>query len=245
LLAFRGHYFGGGTMLSQSLSGTERPHFQVTHIEEPADANDETRFQAIRSALEQSDVLACFVEPLPWQTMRPVGVETLRRIRELCLAVDVPLVFHESAAMFFRHSSDAFCPSGLEHCEPDATVVSLGGQMALALLRESLFVNSPLQIISTWDGDGFSLAQFVSAAMAVTNNREAHAQLQKDFESALLRELQSYPGIRIQLKNGCGWIRGPLSSRWSSNFCQNDQGQYLVCPSSAAMKEFVAARQRY
>lgn len=244
LLTFGGHYFGIGTMLSQSLSGAEQPRFQVMFVDEPKDASDESPFRTLQSALEHDDILACFVEPVPWQTMKPLSIETLRRIREMCSAVEVPLVFHESAAMFYRHSSDAFCPSGLETCEPDATVVSLGGQMALALLHETLFVSSPLQIISTWDGDGFSLAQFVSAATAVTKNTDAHFQLQKEFESALLRELQSYPGVEFQLSRGCGWIRGQLSSRWTSNLRQNDLGRYLVCPSPAAMREFVASRHR-
>jgi acetylornithine/succinyldiaminopimelate/putrescine aminotransferase len=235
----RGHFFGDTTMLSRSLSGLGETTFDVQLLEPPRDESDAEQLSLIKRALHQDQVLALFVEPLRCRSMERMDVGCLSRIREFCSTAGVPLIYHESAAMFYRFSNRAFSASGLPGIEPDGVVASLGGQAALAGLREEWFVADPLKLISTWDGDGLSLAKFAAAARAVQRDETAHLSLMATFTDVLKERLRALPATRAQVERGAGWIEGALPTNLEPMFDRGIDGRWLVCPSPAQMRRFV------
>ncbi len=239
LLIFRGHFFGDGTLLARSLSGIGEPRYDVYALEQPRHLGDRAAFDAIRSALEKMNPLALFAEPLLSRTMEAMPPEILSRIRVMCTRADVPLVFNESAAMFFRYGADAFSAGGRPDLEPDAIVASLGSQMALALHRRSLFIHEPLKLISTWDGDGFSLAKFAAVTRSVMRDTAGFISLKARFVAALQSKLSEYGNVRHEFQNACGWIEGNLPPTLAAILAKNGEGRWLICPSQSAMRQFI------
>jgi hypothetical protein len=74
----------------------------------------------------------------------------------VCRRFDTPIVFNETGPRF---GSDGQM-SRREELRPDGGMAWLGGQMALTYLSDSLFVDDPLLLISTWDGDAYCLARY-------------------------------------------------------------------------------------
>lgn len=239
LLTFRGHWFGDGTFLSRALSGVGTPRYEVRSLDPPRKSDDEDAFGDLKTGLGDPNTLALFVEPLSCQAMARVEPEVLARIRSLCTEANVPLVYNESAGLFFRYDSAGFAPSQLPGIEPDAIVATLGGQMALALLRESLFAREPLKIISTWDGDGFSLAKFAAAARNVMQDTATFKQLAEQFLAALQSSLVKGRIRASELRGGCGWIEGELPLELAVLLERNSTGRWLLAPSPSAMRQFI------
>jgi hypothetical protein len=157
----------------------------------------------------------------------------------MCTRAGVPLVYNESAAMFFRYHSDTFSASGRLDLEPDATIASLGGQMALALLRRSLFIEAPLKLISTWEGDGFSLAKFAAVTRCVMKDIAGFMKLTARFIVAIESELSGCQHVTRRLNRGCGWIEGDLPNELTAMLTRNVMARWLLCPSPSAMHQFV------
>ncbi len=192
LLTFRGHDFGHGSFLARSLSGIGDAYFDVVHLALPTEPSDTTALAALEAQLAADDVLGVFVEPLMRRTMQPVTLEVLQHVVGTCRSHDVPVVFNDTAGMFYRYSQQAFTAAGISSIQPDASVAYLGGQMALAAATDRWFIDEPLLLISTWDGDAFSLAQFGEALRAVESDVEKYRQTVGEFQQRLLNSLRGH-----------------------------------------------------
>lgn len=239
LISVRGHYFGNGTMLARSLSGLDSPRYPVIHVTAPGDEHDRRALDSIRVALESSEALALFVEPLAMRSMARLTPGTLTRIADLCRRAEVPLVFNDSAGLFYRYSDESFAASGVPGLEPDAVVASLGGQMAMSLMRAPLFISEPLKLISTWDGDGLSLAKFSAAARFVENDRPAYRVLRQRFMETLATLLTQLPAASHELRFGGGWVQGNVPESLAAMLERGADDRRLICPSRSAMQQWV------
>ena len=236
LLTIEGHDFGHGSFLSRSVSGIGKPFFDVEHLSAPSEHMDSHNefFAELESQLQSDTFLGMLIEPLQRRTMSAMPEAVVRRIVELCRAHEVPILFNETASLFYRYSQRSFSAAGVSGLQPDATIAYLGGQMALVSCSESFFLADPLLLISTWEGDAFSLGQFHRAMQCVEQNKADYFATIAKYESRLL-ELSP----NAKLHNGAGTLAGTLPTELTSRLRPAGDSRWTSCPSYSAMKQFL------
>ena len=239
LLTIEGHTFGDGTLLTRALSSAASEFFEVVRLP-PLPSSDHSAWLAtLREQLQHDRYLAFWLEPLPQGTFIRLPRSLLEQIASACRAADVPLIFHETGGLFYRYGRAGFSASAASGVFPDGIVANLGGQMALSLLCQRYFDAAPLKLISTWDGDAFSLAKFAAVARTIERDRTAHFDLIDRFQARLIREAQSAGAVGWQLENGVGWIEG-LPPGPLARLCREFAlGRHGVCPAPGEMRRFV------
>ncbi len=167
VLGLSGGYVGHTTAAARSLSdpavhrGGPGYFTGWARLPHPDEQGPERALQALEAALEQAGgaerVVGLFVEPLQERTGRslhPGYVDGLAALRERS---GLPVVFVESASAMRRAGGDFFADAG--GFEPDARLWWAGGQVAFLHLSDRYFVDKPLTLVSTWDGDELSLVR--------------------------------------------------------------------------------------
>lgn len=150
LLTIAGHYFGEGSFLARALSGIGDPYFDVERMDSEAIS------EQLRQRLDDDCWLAFFVQTDLFADMFGKLAECI----EICQNRGVPIVFNETGPRFGSDDQTSRQLFQLYDLLPDAGVVWLGGQMSLTYTNDFLFADDPLLLISTWDGDAYSLARF-------------------------------------------------------------------------------------
>ena len=98
-----------------------------------------------------------------------------------------------------------------------------------------LFLDQPLLLISTWEGDAFSLAAFHRAFERVQGDPAGFAKQVAMFHSTLVHMIGH---TNHKLVNGAGWFEhDSLPSRLDGMFDQVD-GRWISCPSYSQMVRF-------
>ncbi|MCH2118029.1 MAG: aminotransferase class III-fold pyridoxal phosphate-dependent enzyme [Pirellulales bacterium] len=238
LLTIEGHEFGSGSLLARSLSGIGDPFFKVNRLPTPTGPEDQKFFNALESRLQEDDLLAMFVEPLMRQSMGRLPLPVLERVVQSCREYGVPVVFNESASLFYRYSEQSFTASGNPQIQPDAAVAYLGGQMALVATTKHLFIDKPLMFISTWDGDAFSLSQFHRAMATVQADPNTYFSTMATFHQNLSRIVQQNPRAASELERGIGYLTGTLPESIAPFFRQAGKSRWRSCPSYSEMLRF-------
>jgi acetylornithine/succinyldiaminopimelate/putrescine aminotransferase len=238
MLTFKNHFFGNGSMLARSLSLENDPYFKVTKLDNPNENDFRENLKNIEKELSSLEYLAVWIEPLMQKTMERMPYEFLRGLRELCTKYNVALVYNETASQFYRYSHKQFMASCFTEIAPDAGMIYFSGQSGIAFTDDKYFLEQPLMMISTWDGDEFHFLSYYHAYKNVMNNIEDYKEVSLAFHDKLLDKLSRYEMDVIKIENGVGFFRGSIPYSLSKMFVQHS-GTYLVCPSYDAMKEFL------
>lgn len=238
MLTFKQHLFGKGSFLSRSLSDHNDPYFKVDHLETPTTANHEQILEQIEELTNKNKYLAIWIEPLPQKTMEAVPYKFLMELRRLSKEKGINLVFNETGAQAYRFNSKNYFASNDLAITPDASMVFLGGQAAMAFVRKELFIEKPLMMISTWDGDEFSFASYVMGMEKLIQDHDAYIKLARDFESKLKKMLDNHIGLQFGLSGPRGWIAGTLPYSLRKLF-KEEGDRHILCATYEAMDEFV------
>lgn len=151
LLAFKGDFFGAGSHVSRGLSGIAKEKvFEVDFFD---------TVEELKACLNKNPYHSCWVEPLGQFTGAMKNLDLLKSIREFTKQAGVPLIFCETS--FLKSGVNDFAKMVSQTLRPDCGYVYLGGQMGLAYLQLEHWVSKPLEIVSTWEGDAYSLHQFM------------------------------------------------------------------------------------
>lgn len=238
MLTFKNHYFGNGSMLARSLSLDTPPYFSVSKLPNPTELDFREVLKLVEKEFETREYLAVWVEPVLQKTMEKVPYEFLRGLRELATKYNVALIYNETASQFYRFSNKNFMASCFTEISPDAGMIYFGGQSGIAYTSSKYFLEQPLMMISTWDGDEFHFLTYYHAFKNIQANLEDYRVTAKAFHEKLVDKLSRYEIDAIKLDNGFGYFRGSIPSSLSKLFIQNN-GTYIVCPSFDAMKEYL------
>jgi acetylornithine/succinyldiaminopimelate/putrescine aminotransferase len=238
MLTFKNHYFGNGSMLARSLSLDSDPYFRVAKLPNPNENDFRDVLKMVEKEFSTGEFLAVWVEPVLQKTMEKVPYEFLRGLRELATKYNVALIYNETASQFFRYSNKQFMASCFPEISPDAGMIYFSGQSGIAYTSTKYFLEQPLMMISTWDGDEFHFLSFYHAFKIVMANVEDYHQTAKNFHDKLVDKLSRYAIDAIRIENGFGYFKGSIPSSMSKMFVQHN-GVYLVCPSYDAMKEYL------
>ncbi len=238
MLTFENHFFGNGSALARSLSIDNDPYFDVTKLPNPTEFNFSEILKLVEAEFAKGIYLAVWVEPLLQKTMEKIPYEFLRGLRNLSTQFRVALVFNETASQFFRYSHKHFFASSFVEITPDAGLIYCSGQAALAFANENYFLEQPLMMISTWDGDEFSFNTYHHAYIDVLENSNDYKNTAKLFHEKLIDELSRYEIDLLKIDNGFGYFKGSIPASISKMFIFNGE-HYIVCPSYDAMKEYL------
>lgn len=238
MLTFHGHYFGNGSALARSLSLDTDPYFNIVKLENPNSSNYQEILKLTEEEIKNGSYLAVWLEPLLQKTMEHVPLEFLKELRKLTTKYNVALVYNETASQFYRYNDKNFFASSDKDISPDAGLIYLSGQAGIAFATENYFLEQPLMMISTWDGDEFSFNSYYHAFKNVTSQNAEYHNTVKQFHQKLTAQLSQYHIDEIVIKNGFGYFKGVIPPELSKMFVLN-KDRYIVCPSFDSMKEYL------
>lgn len=208
MISFAGSFWGGVTACARSLSDPHFGlHFPWHHLDYPYQEGDPFRGQAdslteresqvlgqIRTlCAEPSAILGVAIEPVQEMTGRRVSVRFLKALRSLCDETGVPLVMNESASWAYRGSRELFyCQA--TGVKPDLLTAFGGGQLGQVFCNDEYYIEKPLTMISTWDGDELSALRLRAQLEILRGCRD----------DSRLYELDKIVGQRGDLYRGSG-----------------------------------------
>jgi 4-aminobutyrate aminotransferase-like enzyme len=152
-LSFEGDYFGQTTAVSRSLGGPWPSRYfdwpllrDLKHLEKLLKDQDPAQF------------LGLYIEPVSERSGQRRDEGFLRETIDLCKSVHLPVVFGETASAFGGYEPTRFLAAS-ETLQPDLLLFYPGEQLGVLAATQPYFLDKPLQLISTWDGDEFSLTR--------------------------------------------------------------------------------------
>ena len=110
--------------------------------------------------------------------------------------------------------------------------------MALVATTNQFFIDKPLMLISTWDGDALSLSQFHRALVAVESDPKTYFDTISTFQQNLSHMISQGPHVASQLERGIGCLTGKLPESIAPFFRQAGKSRWRSCPSYSEMLRF-------
>jgi acetylornithine/succinyldiaminopimelate/putrescine aminotransferase/GNAT superfamily N-acetyltransferase len=239
ILTFKGHYFGNGSNLSRSLSYDTDPYFDVIKAQNPNEKNYIEVLKEVEEIIKNNSLLAIAIEPMLQKSMEKVPYEFLRGLKKLSNENGIALIYNETASSLYRFSIKNCFASNFQEIEPDAGILYTSGQSGLVFTSEKYFLDAPLMLISTWDGDEFSFNTFYEAFELVQNNKDQYFLMMKEFHKKIIDQLSRFEMDIIKLENGFGFFKGSIPASMEKMFKRYENDYYVVAPSFGAMKEYL------
>ncbi|MCF8059844.1 MAG: aminotransferase class III-fold pyridoxal phosphate-dependent enzyme [Bacteriovoracaceae bacterium] len=239
LLTFKGHYFGSGSFLSRSLSGSEEHnYFPTIKLENPTQENSKDILKEISTLIERGEINSIWLEPVQQTTYQKSPIDFLKQLKALANDQNIPVIYNETASQQFTFSNDHYFASNDSSIMPNASFSFLGGQAGIIFIEESLFVSKPLMMISTWDGDEHAFATYHKASSKIISNKEDFLKTRNDFQQKITTELKNYPAICHNIENGRGLINGAIPLKFRKLFRETEDG-LLLDPCYNSMKSYL------
>ncbi|WP_127716426.1 aminotransferase class III-fold pyridoxal phosphate-dependent enzyme [Halobacteriovorax sp. HLS] len=238
MITFADHFFGNGSFLARSLSYQKDKFFNVSHLANPTEDTIQDVLDEVEEKLKQGAKGGVWIEPIQQKTMKRTPREFLKKLKVLCEKYKTKLIYNETASACYRYDNSNFFTSNIEELAPNAAICFLGGQAGLCFTNKDIFIDKPLMLISTWDGDEFSLSNFNYATGLINSDLENFTQVKIDFTNKLTEILSSYDIEEMELENGVGYFIGNISKSLQK-FFKKSKERYIVCPSYGQMKKFL------
>jgi acetylornithine/succinyldiaminopimelate/putrescine aminotransferase len=238
MLTFDHHYFGNGSFLARSLSQKNDHYFPVDHLPNPASESPDKVLKLVEEHLKKEKYLGVWIEPILQKTLEKVPVSFLKQLKKLCHEYKTPLIYNETAAINFHYEADQFSPSHNPEIAPDLAMSFLGGQAGIVYMIEDYFLDKPLMLISTWDGDAYSYAHFAESLRMITESYQKYLLTRQLFQEKIVSILKDYEITDFQLENGQGWVKGHFP-KVLKDMLGVAPDRYTICPSLCAMKRFL------
>ncbi len=164
LIGLEQQYLGDVTAAARSLSdprGKAEPYgwFDWPKVPHPAVAGHDASMGAILATVERlgpARVLGIVIELVGEKSGLVVPDSFLRDLDELRASLGIPLVYVETASSLGRTSPTLF-RSDVLSVRPDMVWWYAGGQLGHIFVNDAHYVDKPLTLISTWDGDEISV----------------------------------------------------------------------------------------
>ncbi len=239
MITFKNHFFGNGSSLARSLSYDTDPYFDVIKLDNPNQTNFKKILKDIESEIAKNPILAIWIEPVLQKTMEQVPIDFLKELKTICKNNAVALIFNETASQMYHYTPEHFFASSIPEITPDAGMIYTGGQSGLVFTANEYFLEQPLMLISTWDGDEFSLNTYFEAFNLIESSKKDYLKTIKTFEEKIKNYLSQFHLEELILNNGVGHFKGQLPKHVEKMFKKSIDGKFLIAPSFNAMKEFI------
>lgn len=194
-IGFSHQWLGNITAAARSLSddeGQKKPFafFHWPKVSHPTIVGSEQSLNELRTVLATfapERILGIVVELLGEKSGFTFDDSFLQNLDVLRKDTGIPLVFVETASAYGRSGLSLFLSDSLS-VKPNMIWWYTGGQLGHVLVDDLYFVEKPLTLISTWDGDDMSMARAyehllaMSSASALKNIRD-FGLMMKEFSS--------------------------------------------------------------
>lgn len=230
VLGWEGAYVGHTSSAARSVSDPAvhaqgAPVFDWPRLPHPAVVGAEAAAAALRDAVVSAGgpdkILGLFIEPLQERTGRTVPADFWPLLARLRRDLDLPVVSFESASSHYRTGRGPFASTALPFT-PDLLCWWGGGQTGFVHLQRRYFIDTPLMMVSTWDGDELSLVRLhyqlraarlldLAPAIAATNAALEGVDHAGVGLYRVLNSTPEIPGLRLrQLPGGKALFAPPL-----------------------------------
>jgi len=237
LLTFKGHFFGTGSFMSRTLSQDGEAFFPAEYLDHPTETNAEEILKQVEEQLKEG-LMAVFIEPIPQKILQKVPRSFLKQLKALTKKYKTPLAYNETTSSAFSYHDKGYYAACDIDISPDIGMQYLGGQMGMIYANKEYFIDTPLWMISTWDGDEFSLWKHQVEIEKWDKSKAAREKIISKFTEKLTAVLNDHKISNFWLERGVGVINDKLPSSLKGYFeCQNDS--YLVNPTISSMNKFL------
>jgi 4-aminobutyrate aminotransferase-like enzyme len=151
-LSVEGDTFSFTTACGASLGGDPA---RLRYFDWPLVKSPENLDQTLK-ALDSKTVFGFYVEPIRIDGSRK-SPDLLKNYISVARKHGIPIVFNESNSWGWRYETKSFL-AGEGDLMPDISVFFAGGQLGVVAARKEFFLDKALMMISTWDGDDYSLS---------------------------------------------------------------------------------------
>ncbi|MEE2789701.1 MAG: aminotransferase class III-fold pyridoxal phosphate-dependent enzyme [Myxococcota bacterium] len=158
---YLGHTTSGARALSDpAVHRMGAPIVEWPRMPHPSVAGTDASIDALKAIIEAQGgpdaILGIFVEPFQERTGHTLDESFWESLSAIRNETGIPLVSIETASAGYRCQAQPFATDG-SHIIPDIRAWWPGGQTGFIHLTEQYFVEKPLTMVSTWDGDEISL----------------------------------------------------------------------------------------
>ena len=175
-------YVGHTSAAARSLSdpsGEQMPYgwFDWPRVPHPAEAGTDASMAAIDAVVQKfgaDHVLGVFVELVGERSGYTLPDDFQVALNALHKRTGIPVVAVETASSLGRLAPNLWAADGLP-LSPNAVLWYSGGQLGHIFVDDAHYVDKPLTLISTWDGDEISIQRahhhLLEARTLLTNHR--------------------------------------------------------------------------
>ena len=178
VLAFEGTYVGHTTAAARSASDHEQSYFDWPKLPHPARVGDEAALEALEDALaEYGDrVLTLMIEPIGERSGLIIPPTFYAELQRLRLERGLRVTVSETATGGFRNGHGTCFYVDSTDLMADQVLWYTGGQLGVVFCAQTTWVEKPLQLISTWDGDELCMVRAAHHLRWGVRHREQIAQ---------------------------------------------------------------------
>jgi succinylglutamate-semialdehyde dehydrogenase len=177
VLGFSHQWFGSVTAASRSLShaeGQAEPfhYFNWPQIPHPALVGNEKSLALLRAALDEipaDKILGIVLELMGERSGFGFDEHFLQELDLIRAKTSIPLIFSETTSGLGRSGRGLFLSEALS-VKANALWAYMGGQLGHVFVDDAYFVDKPLTLISTWDGDEISIIRAYHHILAAKNS---------------------------------------------------------------------------
>ena len=206
-IGFSHQWLGNISAAARSLSHDEHQvqpfkFFDWPHVKHPSIVGSEQSLEELKIIISRYNpdrILGIVVELMGEKSGLYFEDSFLSKLDELRAQTKIPLVFVENASSFGRSSRSLFLSDSL-YVKPNMVWWYTGGQLGHVLVDDQYFVEKPLTLISTWDGDDLSIARAYHHMLFASE--ASYKNTLRDFEHNMKRlgahGLGCWQGIKLK-----------------------------------------------
>ena len=166
VVGFSHQWLGNISAAARSLSHDESQKqpfafFDWPKATHPSVSGHERSLEELNNTLKNypsEKILAIVVELMGEKSGFLFDEKYLKELGKIRTRMGIPLVFVETTSALYRSGKSLFLTDSLS-IKPDAIWYYTGGQLGHIFVNDQYFVEKPLTLISTWDGDDISIAR--------------------------------------------------------------------------------------
>jgi len=191
-VGFSHQWLGHISAAARSLSHDENQaqpfkFFDWPHVTHPSIVGPEQSLEELKAIISKHGperILGIVVELMGEKSGFYFEESFLSKLDEIRSQSNIPLVFVENASAFGRSARGLFLSDSLS-IKPNMVWWYTGGQLGHVFVDDHYFVEKPLTLISTWDGDDISITRAYHAMLALSTGN--YNTLISDFEKNIKR----------------------------------------------------------
>lgn len=188
-IGFSHQYFGHITAAARSLSHDEyeiKPfkYFSWPIVPHPQIVGEKQSLEILKNYINTIDkerILGIALELLGKNSSYTFSLDFLKELDNIRKETGIPLIYNETVSSFYRNGKTFFLTDDLE-IKPNMLWWFVGGQLGHVLVDDQYYVEKPLTLISTWDGDEISIARNYHNILEAKNLFERSAWVFKAIE---------------------------------------------------------------